>query len=374
MSVERRRLARAIHDHGQAKADGKRETYRAEVKSANPLTLDVVGAARTLDEDDIDFSQWALLYDQTYGIAKGDTVTLHRVDNEWLLVDVLSDNDLPPLAKGSDLAPYATTSDVAAATATVIREGDARLTDARTASSIPSAVLTAGVHIAAAYASRPTATAALNGVRFFATDKLMEWQVIAGAWALIAASAPNATSLPASPVDRQEVHFQTQAMATAGFGPWHLRYRTNNPDGSTNANTSKWEPVGVPTPLFAEAHARVTKVSMPAATFGSVDANDPTVTVPLAGDYLVRHAAAMVPANAAAVAIGVKVGATEPVVNTNTVLASAVAGGSAAMSQEIRALAVPAATVLAQRYYQNQLAQNVDRMAASLSVVPLRVG
>lgn len=58
------------------------------------------------------------------------------------------------------------------------------------------------------YADRPPASGALNGVTYFATDKLMTWQCIGGAWVLVHAQpviVAGGAALPANPIDGQEM-------------------------------------------------------------------------------------------------------------------------------------------------------------------------
>lgn len=132
-----------------------------------------------------------------------------------------------------------------------------------------------GLHVADVYTNRPTATSALNGVRFFATDKLMEWQCVSAVWTLVHVLAPEVVALPASPIDQQECIYVVDA--TNGV-KWHLRYR------SASASTYKWEFIGGP-PLFAEVTTAETTAS---ATFTGLTTAGPSVTVPLAGDFFVQ--------------------------------------------------------------------------------------
>lgn len=56
------------------------------------------------------------------------------------------------------------------------------------------------------YSGRPAASTALNGVRYFATDKRMEFECIAGAWVLVGALETQVlagVALPSSPIDEQ---------------------------------------------------------------------------------------------------------------------------------------------------------------------------
>src|SRR5688572_16031518 len=84
-------------------------------------------------------------------------------------------------------------------------------------------------------------------------------------------------ALPGSPVDGQEVYFQSAAMATDGV-LWHLRYR------AASAGPYKWEFLGG-SPLTAIEDAQVTTASTSPVELGT----GPLVVLPLAGDYDVEH-------------------------------------------------------------------------------------
>lgn len=96
------------------------------------------------------------------------------------------------------------------------------------------------------------------------------------------------STLPASPVDGQEVYYQSSGMATDGT-VFHLRYRTAG-------GTYKWEAVGS-TPIRSEnvggrntsTYNYTTSVTFVAgsALSGTTVVGGPTITVPLAGEYLV---------------------------------------------------------------------------------------
>lgn len=81
------------------------------------------------------------------------------------------------------------------------------------------------------------------------------------------------TSLPASPADGQECHYLAD---NANGLVWHLRYR------AASSSAYKWEVVGG-SPLTQQVDALVTSTS---STFTAL-AGGPSITVPLAGDYLV---------------------------------------------------------------------------------------
>jgi hypothetical protein len=83
---------------------------------------------------------------------------------------------------------------------------------------------------------------------------------------------PYVTSLPASPGDGQEVFYGADA---SNHAVWHLRWR---------ASASKWEFVGG-NPIEAYDSSSVTRNS---TSFGDFSSAGPSVTVPLAGDYIAR--------------------------------------------------------------------------------------
>ena len=93
----------------------------------------------------------------------------------------------------------------------------------------------------------------------------------------VAVGPPLVTSLPANPVDGQEVDFL--ASATDGV-IWRLRYRAGS------ASSYKWEFVGGP-PMVRYAEGQFSARSVSAWAVMSQDGSSPppTVTVPLAGQY-----------------------------------------------------------------------------------------
>lgn len=106
--------------------------------------------------------------------------------------------------------------------------------------------------------------------------KLASESVTSSKLAIGATSATYVTSLPGSPVDGQEVYYA--ADATSGV-IWHLRYRSA-------ASTHKWEFVGG-SPIHANRPA-TTGASRNSATYGDLsDSALPSISLALAGDYLV---------------------------------------------------------------------------------------
>lgn len=91
---------------------------------------------------------------------------------------------------------------------------------------------------------------------------------------------PVVTALPAGPTHGDEIYFQTAAMKVDGL-MWHLRYDATAP------GAYKWIAIGSQTPLFAEDptdRSLVTNRSLYQALGGG---SNPTLALPLAGDYMV---------------------------------------------------------------------------------------
>jgi len=105
-----------------------------------------------------------------------------------------------------------------------------------------------------------------------ALDRLRYWAATAAQWVTVNPSPALVTSLPASPVDGQEVFYQ--ADATNGI-VWHLRYN------ASSSSAYKWEFVGGPS-LFAEVATEETTAS---TTYVALATAGPTLTLPRAGDY-----------------------------------------------------------------------------------------
>jgi hypothetical protein len=90
------------------------------------------------------------------------------------------------------------------------------------------------------------------------------------------------SSLPASPVDGQMCYFQTSSMATDGI-VWHLKYRAGS------GSSYKWEFVGG-SKWLKEVSTQETTAS---TSYANLATTGPTVTAPLAGEYVVFLSAEM---------------------------------------------------------------------------------
>jgi hypothetical protein len=157
----------------------------------------------------------------------------------------------------------------------------------------PLSTIGQGIHMADVYASRPAASAVPNGVKFFATDKQMEWQCVAGAWVLTnviptqvrQTSNDGIVAFPSGPIDGMEVEFVLDKFRT-GPRVWRFRYRT----GATAYDASpisQWEFVGGD-PLFD----RITTLeNLTSPTWGDLTTAGPLVIVPVPGTYVIKFGA-----------------------------------------------------------------------------------
>lgn len=124
------------------------------------------------------------------------------------------------------------------------------------------------------YANRPagpTLAALPTGTRFFATDKLMEFVVSAGALVLVSATPARVTALPGSPVEGQRISLQAAGQMTTQGVRWEAVY---------DAALTRWSVLAA-VPMFAEIGARESI----AAAYGDLATVGPSLTVPVLGDY-----------------------------------------------------------------------------------------
>lgn len=218
-------------------------------------------------------------------------------------------------------------------------------------------------HVADLYANRPAAAAALNGLRFFATDKMMQWQCIAAAWVLVSVFAPEVSSLPAGPIDQQECIY---VASTTGGIKWHLRYR------SASASAYKWEPVNDAAWLVSTVD---TSESVNSAPFANATTLGPDVTTPLAGDWETEFEAQSVSGAAGIVntVIGINVAGVAPTGNKQGVVTMNAVNHQAIPYKSV-ALSALAASTLIRLQYASAPAQIMTFLYRRLRVRPVRVG
>ena len=174
------------------------------------------------------------------------------------------------------------------------------------------------------------------------------------AWA---SGIPLVTILPANPVNGQEVYYL--ADATNGI-IWHLRYRVDSP------STYKWEFVGG-TPLWNA----VSGGTIPAGASFVVVGGGPTITVPLAGDYIVQHAADLFGPTNAAIYGNLFLGNSDTSVRM-TIMRSAGVNSGGMGGRTVRWAVPTAGTAVNVRYLCNSGSGSMEN--GSLTVIPARVG
>jgi hypothetical protein len=177
------------------------------------------------------------------------------------------------------------------------------------------------------------------------------------------------TSLPSPAADGQEIYYR--ASSTAGV-IWHLRYR--NAFNGGNA-TYPWEFVGGST-LSALQAADVTNIT---STSYVADANTPTITVPLAGDYDVTFSAAYLNQSNLSAQVNVTAATSAPSTGAGDALA-------AIFRQEVSstpAVLTPAARTIrltglaasgSLQMYHRVTGGTGSAVSRSLVAVPVRVG
>lgn len=176
------------------------------------------------------------------------------------------------------------------------------------------------------------------------------------------------SSLPGTPTDGQTIIYA--ADATNGIY-WMLRYI------AAMAGSYKWVYLGGP-PLASERSNTDASAAIASNTWAGVNANDPTVTLPLAGDWRVDHGTHFGQAGGSSTNYcGIKVGGTEAGDTdqlTSPVWSDAATGITSHRSSG-RLNGIAAATALAQRYkHQVGTSQVITRRASYLLATPIRVG
>lgn len=213
------------------------------------------------------------------------------------------------------------------------------------------------VQRAGTYAARPAASATLNGLRYWATDKWMEFQMIAGAWELLRAEPQpwSSATLPTSPVEGQRITFD------AGSGVrWVFRY---------NSSSTYWDCEGG-TELVADV---VGPNAVASTTFAAIPGG-PTLTVPLIGDWLIDLAVEINPLSAVAI-VSYAVGATAASEADRVGGGTSVTGGwdgSVARPSRVKAIAT-AGTVLTMHAHGSGTAVSISYYNRVLTAMPRRV-
>lgn len=175
------------------------------------------------------------------------------------------------------------------------------------------------------------------------------------------------TSLPSSPIDGQEVYY---AASTANGVIWHLRYR------SGSASSYKWEFLGGPnlTGAVDTLEGNSTTGWQNLATDG------PSITLPLAGDYLIGVGALQSTSdgNAQVTAIGFASGNTTPASTDQAIFQPIFAAnaqtGYCQFYLERNVTGVAASTSYKLRYYVANASSGHNFSNRRITALPVRVG
>lgn len=173
------------------------------------------------------------------------------------------------------------------------------------------------------------------------------------------------TSLPSTPIDGQEVYYV--ADATNGV-VWHLKYR------AASGSAYKWEYVGG-APLYATVTTNESTAT--SANFVDLATAGPAITLPLAGDFIVRHGAFIYDDTVSQdglMSLSINGGAAASATDARAVRkgqASAGINGGIHVFREQRLTGLTAAAVTARYRVTGGTANFWDR---SLSLTPVRVG
>lgn len=172
------------------------------------------------------------------------------------------------------------------------------------------------------------------------------------------------TSLPGTPIDGQTVLYQGAGMATDGI-VWMLRYN------SSSASSYKWEFVGGAPWMQGIS----TSEALSSTSYTNLATTGPTVTAPLAGDYIVRLGAYVGLSNDNTTALmSFAVGGTGAA-DADAIASTAVGTGGVTgvvVSRDVQKTVSAAATAIAAKY--RVTANSASFENRFLSIVPVRVG
>ena len=170
------------------------------------------------------------------------------------------------------------------------------------------------------------------------------------------------TSLPASPVSNEEVYYL--ADSTNGI-VWHLKYR------SGSSSTYKWEFVG-----GASLYSAVdTEQSTTSATYAALTTAGPSVTVPLAGDYIISFGSMTFSAGTNIWSFhSFDVGGTTASDNDALEYRNAIANAPrTTQSRNVRKTGLSASTALVSKYRSSAAGTSATFGSRWMQVTPIRV-
>ena len=173
------------------------------------------------------------------------------------------------------------------------------------------------------------------------------------------------STLPSSPVDGQEVFYQSAGMSTDG-AVWHLRY------DAASVSSHKWEFVGGSNLSFFD-NANV-GASLTQNTWSDISTAQ-KITVPLAGDYNCSWSVqTYLSSGTQGIHVGLRVDTTEPIVDTNTTYSSNAALVWYSHNQMRRITGIGASKDITIRFRNGGATATYNRYACSMFVTPVRLG
>jgi hypothetical protein len=98
--VSRQELVSAIRTQARRQATRARNVFRGVVVDTSPLKIELLHDDEVLTPDDYELSQWIKSYDERIGLALNDNVLLSFERAEWVVFDVIADEDAPALGGG----------------------------------------------------------------------------------------------------------------------------------------------------------------------------------------------------------------------------------------------------------------------------------
>lgn len=166
------------------------------------------------------------------------------------------------------------------------------------------------------------------------------------------------SSLPGSPIDGQVAQYQSASMATDGI-VWRFRYN------SSSASSYKWEFIGG----AAWVKEVATQESTSSTSFAALSTAGPSVTAPLAGDYIIRHGTWINPSSTETGQMSFDIGGTGASGNDNVAVYGP--GGGISVARENQATLAASDAIVAK--YKSVGGSSVTFAARWLSLIPVRV-
>lgn len=177
------------------------------------------------------------------------------------------------------------------------------------------------------------------------------------------------STLPTDPYDGMEIYYNANTLSSG----YHFRYCYTLPDGTLNPATYKWVYLGG-SPLFNEV---VTGSTRSTNTYGDLaSTTGPTITVPLAGDWLIEVRAGVNTGNATMVgaAMSYDIGSGAGNASDNdAVWAQVMAPGFNTSVARVRVKTLTAGVVLTAKY-RSANSVSITWGDRAMLATPIRVG